>query len=430
MSKPKSGDRVKVRAKQRDYVGVLMPRPGLVSGQDVVMKLDSGYNIGLKSDDIEKIEVLKTVPVRASSPKKPLPKSSKKPKLSILSTGGTISSKIDYASGGVSASFTAQDLFDVVPEVVDYADVSTRSIMNAMSEDMNPRLWVEMAKEVYAEFKGGADGVVVTHGTDTMHYSSAALSFLLPNCPKPLVFTGSQRSTDRGSSDASLNLLCSVITATSDMAGVHLCMHGSMDDNYCLVHNGTRVRKMHTTRRDAFKSINTEPLAKVFPNGRIEYTSKEYRKCGEGVVVLDEKINSKVGFVKAYPGMPTDLIDFYVKKGVKGLVIEGTALGHVPTTIKETSLIPSIEVAIKKGVVVCMSTQCLFGRVHPLVYSNLRELSSRGVVYCKDMLPETTYVKLMWVLGHTKDPQKAAEMMLTDYVGEISERTEPEKEFL
>lgn len=431
MREPRPGDRVRVSTKEGDFVGVLMPRPNLVSGDDVVLKLDSGYNLGLKRGVILSFKILKEVDAsKQAGARARVRAASGKPKVSILSTGGTISSRVDYRSGGVAAAFTAEDLFESIPEVLDYADVSARTVMNVMSEDMSPDLWIKMAGEVCKEFEGGAAGVVLTHGTDTMHYSSAALSFLLPNCPKPVILTGSQRSTDRGSSDATLNLLCSVIAAASDLAGVYVVMHGSMQDDYCLVHNGTRVRKMHTTRRDAFRSINAPPVAKVSPNGQIKPIGGEYRKRGGGRVKLEAKLEPKVGLIKIYPGILPSIIDFYVKQGCKGIVLEGTALGHVPTTLSKTSLIPAVEAAIKRGVVVCMTTQCLFGRVHPLVYSNLRELSSRGVVFCEDMLSETAYVKLMWVLANSKDPKKAAELMLKNYVGEISHRSSPTEEFI
>ena len=229
--------------------------------------------------------------------------------VSILSTGGTISSKIDYRSGGVSAAFTAEDLLASLPELADFANIRARAVMNVMSEDMTPDLWVKIAEEVYKELSLGAAGVVVTHGTDTLHYSAAALSFLLPNCLKPVILTGSQRSTDRGSSDASLNLLCSVIAAASDLAGVYVVMHASMEDNDCLIHNGTRVRKMHTSRRDAFKSINAEPVARVTHNGKITLLTNEYRKRGEGRLELDTEINPHAALIKVYPGMPSSIVD-------------------------------------------------------------------------------------------------------------------------
>jgi glutamyl-tRNA(Gln) amidotransferase subunit D len=207
-------------------------------------------------------------------------------------------------------------------------------------------------------------------------------------------------------------------------------MHGSLNDDYCLAHNGTRVRKIHTTRRDAVQTINVKPVARVYLDGRIQEVGGPSHKRTNEKVAPDLKIEEKVALIRIYPGMDPEIIDFYLNKEYKGIVFEGTALGHVPTTIKETSLIPKIEKARDLGVAMAMTTQCLYGRVHPYVYSNLREVSSRGVIYCEDMLPETTYIKMMWVLGHTRKFEKVREMMLTNYAGELSKKTEIEDECL
>lgn len=430
-SETRVGDRVKVETGDGMYVGILMPRPELTNQEHLVLKLDNGYNVGIEKKKVQKMSLIKRNGGRkeANGKGRTQEYDPAKPVVSVLSTGGTISSKIDYHTGGVYASYTAGDLLDAVPELGLLANVRSRFLMNVMSEDMNPGLWVKIAEAVAAEFNSGASGVVVTHGTDTMHYTSAALSFMLRGLGGPVVLTGSQRSSDRGSSDGFLNMLCSVILAKSDVSGVYLVMHGSMDDVFCLAHRGVKVRKMHTSRRDAFKSINDVPLSKIYPDGRIEFISGSYPKRSDSKVVVDSRLEGRVALVKVYPGMNPGLIDFHIDSGVQGIVFEGTALGHVPTTIKETSLLPKIERARDAGVVMAMTTQCLYGRVHPHVYSNLREVSTRGVVYCEDMLPETAYIKLMWVLGHTKNPSEAREMMLTNYVGELTERTGVGKEF-
>jgi glutamyl-tRNA(Gln) amidotransferase subunit D len=350
--------------------------------------------------------------------------------VSILSTGGTIASKVDYHTGGVYASFTAEDLLESMPEITGLANIRADSIMNVMSEDMNPRLWVEIAEAVARELNSGADGVVVTHGTDTMHYSTAALSFILRNLSKPVVFTGAQRSTDRGSADSFLNLVCSIAFAKSGFSGVYLVMHGSMSDSYCLAHVGTKVRKMHTTRRDAFQSINTPPAAKISPDGKVEPLLGNLPKRSDSTVTVDSKLEGRVALIKVYPGIDPGIFDYYVERGVRGVVIEGTALGHVPTTMRETSLIPKIERMVGSGVLVAMTTQCLYGRVNPYVYANLREVSSRGVLYCGDMLPETAYVKMMWVLGKARSLEESKSLMLQNIAGEITGRTDVQDEFI
>ncbi|MFH1403872.1 MAG: Glu-tRNA(Gln) amidotransferase subunit GatD [Candidatus Altiarchaeota archaeon] len=425
-----SGDRVELRLAGRAYTGIVMQRPDLADPGYLTLKLDNGYNIGIKTSEITSLKVLEAVKKPKSTAKPGLKHDASKPVISILSTGGTIASKVDYQTGGVNASFTAEELLEAMPEISNIANIRAKSVMNVMSEDMNPTLWVDLAVSVAEELNSGAEGVVVTHGTDTMHYSTAALSFLLRGLSKPVVFTGAQRSTDRGSADSFLNLLCSVSYATSNVSGVYLVMHGSMSDTHCLAHLGTKVRKMHTTRRDAFQSINSSPLARIHSDGRVEFLSKNTPLRGSSRVTVDSRIEENVALVKAYPGVEPGIFDYLLDNGVKGVVIEGTALGHVPTTIKERSLIPKIEKMVDSGVLVAMTTQCLYGRVNPHVYSNLREVSSRGVVYCEDMLPETAYVKMMWVLGRSKDVEESKALMLQNIAGEITDRTVPFDKFV
>lgn len=130
---------------------------------------------------------------------------------------------------------------------------------------MKPKHWIKIAHEVAKSLNSGDSGVVVAHGTDTMGYTAAALSFMLRDLGKPVILVGAQRSSDRPSSDAAMNLICSVRMSTSDVAEVMVVMHGETGDTYCLAHRGTKVRKMHTSRRDAFRSINDVPIAKVWP---------------------------------------------------------------------------------------------------------------------------------------------------------------------
>jgi glutamyl-tRNA(Gln) amidotransferase subunit D len=423
------GDKIRVELKNSVYEGILMPRPNLANKNHIVLKLSNGYNIGIDTSNIIKMNLVEAYSKKPEASKSSLALRAGKPVISILSTGGTISSKLDYRTGGVYASYTAEDMVEVAPELSNIANMKSRFLMNVMSEDMNKDLWVKIAHEVADELNSGSDGVVVTHGTDTMHYSTAALSFMLTNLGKPVVFTGSQRSSDRGSSDSFLNLICSTAFAASGFSGVYLVMHGGLSDDSCLAHLGTKVRKMHTSRRDAFRSINTKPVASISKDGVVNALSNLPQRDSSKVVV-DSKMEDKVALVKIHPNMNPKIMDFYMNEGYKGVVFEGTALGHVPTAIKETSLIPYIEKARDRNIAMAMTTQCLFGRVHPYVYSNLREVSSRGVIYCEDMLPEVAFVKLMWVLGHTQKPLEVKELMLKNLVGEISESSASEKEFI
>ena len=262
-------------------------------------------------------------------------------------------------------------------------------------------------------------------GTDTLHIAAAALAFFLQGLNKPVVITAAQRSIDRGSSDAFMNLICAVTAAAkSDIAEVVTCLHGTSSDDYCLLIRGTKVRKMHTSRRDAFRPINELPLAKVFPEGKIEIVHDAYRKRGKGKVTLDSKFEEKVALLQVYPGMEPEVIYFYLKKGYKGLVLAATALGHVPTTGKK-EILSHLKKALDKKIPVVIATQTIYGRVHPYVYTNLRKLSIQlGCIFAEDMLPETAYVKLGWVLGHTTKPEEVRQRMLDNVAGEIVERSD------
>jgi glutamyl-tRNA(Gln) amidotransferase subunit D len=417
------------------YEGLFMPSPEITSSPDhLILKLDNGYNVGVeykkgmkieKSKNKEPKNIQEEFEYESNQKRKQFKEKKGQPLVSIISVGGTIASKVDYRTGAVHAALKARDLVAMVPELGDIADLKMNTISQVMSEDMDPKNWQQMAKQVAKELNSKPRGVVLTHGTDTMHYSSAALSFMLPGLTKPVVLTGSQRSSDRGSSDSSMNLICSVLTAQQDFAEVGVCMHAETDDTYCFFLRGTKVRKMHSTMRNAFRPINDYPLAKVWPDGRVEVLNKEHRKRGKGKVKPDTKFQEKVALVKAHPGADPSVIDFFVKKGFKGIVVEGTALGHVPTQARKT-WIPTIKKTVETGVPVVVASQCLYGRTDPNVYSNLRTLYyDAGAMPAGDMLPETAYVKLGWVLGHTKSLKKVREMMAKNYAGELNERLEP-----
>ncbi|MFA4645694.1 Glu-tRNA(Gln) amidotransferase subunit GatD [Pyrococcus kukulkanii] len=404
-----------------EYKGLVMPPYELSEGDTLVIKLDNGYNIGIAVDKITSIEVIERAKARPEVHfKAELEPKPNLPSVTILGTGGTIASRVDYETGAVYPAFTAEELAKAVPEIFEIANVKSRLLFNIFSEDMKPSHWVRIAHEVAKELNSGAYGVVVAHGTDTMGYTSAALSFMLRDLNKPVILVGAQRSSDRPSSDAAMNLICSVRMAVSEVAEVMVVMHGETGDTYCLAHRGTKVRKMHTSRRDAFRSINDIPIAKIWSDGKIEFLRDDYRRRNEGEVWVDDKIEEKVALVKMYPGISPEIIDFFVDRGYKGIVIEGTGLGHTPN-----DMIPSIRRAVEEGVAVCMTSQCLYGRVHMNVYATGRRLLKAGVIPCEDMLPETAYVKLMWVLGHTQDLNEVRNMMLTNYAGEITPYTKP-----
>lgn len=426
------GDKVRVEYEGKKVEGTLMPRVELMDKDVTVVKLDNGYNVGIKNKKIKKLEVIKKYQSPKNSEKNKSSQDNSDPKLhtvSVISFGGTISSKIDYTTGGVYADYTAEDFLAMCPELKGIANVKARKAASMMTEDMGWSDWKMMAEEVFKDIKDNAlSGVVVTCGTDTLHYISAALSFFLKDLSKPVVITASQRSIDRGSSDAFMNLSCAIqAVAKFDAAEVMTCLHGSTNDDYCFLIRGTKVRKMHTSRRDAFRPINELPFAKVFVDNRIEVINDNYKKVpsdeqAKQNTTLDAKYEEKVAQILAYPGQDPGVFDFYLDKGYKGIVVAATALGHVATEGKK-SLLTAIKKAIDKGVAVVIASQTIYGRTHPHVYTNLRKLSlGAGAIFAEDMLPEIAYVKLGYVLGHTKGPDEIKKMMQKSLCGEINPR--------
>ncbi len=423
------GDRVRIEKKGRTFEGFLMPKSEVGDPNCIVVKLDNGYNIGIKYEKGLKINKLAEKKELEKFPVKVFKPNPKLPNISLIATGGTIASRIDYITGGVKSAYSIEEILFSAPELAEIINLKDSTLLfNLSSEDLWYKNWQVMAEEVAKKLNKGARGVIITHGTDTMHFSSAALSFMLKNLSKPVILTGAQRSSDRGSSDARINLICSAYLAGySDIGEVGICMHAESSDSFNFFLRGTKARKMHSTRRDAFRPINELPLAKVWPNGKIEIVNKNYRKISDSKVVADTKFEPKVALIKAYPGSLPEIIDFYVEKGFRGIVIEGTGMGHVPTSTeeKERSWIPHIKSAIEKNVAIVITTQTIYGRVHPYVYRNLRILGETGVIWGEDMLPEVAYVKLGWVLGHEKNMEKIRELMQKNLCGEITEQSDP-----
>jgi len=421
------GDIIELSLAGQKLQGTIIPSP---EQSILALKLKNGYNIGA---EIEKIREIKKISAGKSVGKPPAAKIESKaglPKISILHTGGTITSRVDYKTGGVIAGFTAGDLLSMFPELGALANFSSRLITNMMSEDMRFSHYRMIAGAVLEEIKGGANGVIIGHGTDTLAVTSSALSFMLENLPVPVIIVGAQRSSDRGSSDAAMNLACAAqFIAKSDFAGVAICMHNGSSDDTCAILPAAKTRKMHTSRRDAFKPVNDTPIALVaYNSGRIEFLKKDYEKKNESKkVILREKFEEKVGLLKTHVNMQPEAFSFFAEHKYKGFVLESTGIGQAPTNIPEHEKnYDALKKFIKDGGVVALTSQCIFGRVHPTIYTNCRRLAEIGVIFCEDMTTETAFVKLAWLLGNF-GPEKAKELIAKNLRGEISERTEIEE---
>ncbi len=423
--KASPGDYVEVSLVKRSYKGFLLESPKSEKG-NVLLKLDSGYNIGFDKKKIICIDVLRKA--SKSEENVGIKMDREKPNIAMVITGGTIASRYDPKTGGVSPLTSPDDLFRFYPELFGKVNVSKVEVpFMKSSESMDFKDWKRIARTAEKLLNdSNIKGVIITHGTDTLHYTSAALSFFMGNLGKPVVLTYSQRSVDRASSDANLNLQCSALASISNIAEVMLVGHATTNDDYCFAMPGTKVKKMHTSRRDAFKTINTEPFAKIFPD-RIEKVSKHNFRDSKKKVKIDARFEEKVALVKVYPGQDSEILDYYVKKKYKGVVLEATGLGHVPGRDSKKSWIKKLKEVQKKGLIVCATAQTVYGRLDPFVYSNGREIMETGVIYLKDILAEAALIKLGWVLGHndwTKSHEKVREKMLENIAGEFSDRLE------
>ncbi|MDH5461140.1 MAG: Glu-tRNA(Gln) amidotransferase subunit GatD [Candidatus Bathyarchaeota archaeon] len=417
------GDIIRITKDKETYEGILIPRSEYGDEKHVVIKIKSGYNIGIHITPTAQIEKIG----EGTKPKfkpPPLPKQkSSLPKVSVISTGGTIASRVDYRTGAVRPALSASDLYSVVPELSEIAGVDAKILFSLFSENITPKHWSETAKAVAEEIKEGTAGVVVAHGTDTLGYTAAALSFALQDLPVPVIIVGSQRSADRPSSDAATNLVGAVrAAAEAPFAEVAVAMHETVSDRSIAFHRGTKVRKCHTSRRDTFKSINTKPLARV-EDEKITMLVQDYEKRNPNrKLALKPDFGDKVALVKFHPGLDPKSIEWYIDNDYKGIILEGTGLGHVGSYF-----FSAIRNAVKVDVVVAMTSQCIWGRIDMNVYDQGRDLLAMGVIPLDDMLPETALVKLMWIFGQTKDMEEAKRLLTTNLVHEISPRTLPEE---
>ncbi len=413
------GDHIRITKNGAVYEGLLIPRSEYGDDLHIVVKMKNGYNVGVKITPATRIEKI-GAGVKPAFVPPPLPKQKPDlPSVAIISTGGTIASRVDYRTGGVRPALSASDLYSVVPELSEVARIDAEILFSLFSENITPKDWSEMARAVARHVEKGVDGIVVAHGTDTMAYTAAALSFALQNLPVPVVVVGSQRSADRPSSDAATNLAGAVSAAAeAPFAEVVVAMHGTVSDKNIVFHRGTKVRKCHTSRRDTFKSVNAKPLAEM-EDTRIKMLIDDYvRRDPKRKVVLKPKFEEKVALVKFHPGLDPKVLEWYIEAGYRGIILEGTGLGHVGKYC-----FSAVRKAVENSLVVAMTSQCIWGRVHMNVYDTGRDLLEIGVIPLEDMLPETALVKLMWVFGQTNNVEEAKRLLTANLAHEFSPRT-------
>lgn len=400
------------------FEGTVLPRAENDDDKHIVIKIITGYNIGIDTGTITSMKETGYKKANYKIPEKKFPITKGLPYVKLFGTGGTIASRLDYRTGAVIPAFSPGELYGAVPELADICNLDTEKIFAVFSENMGPKQYIALAKAIGKEIEKGIDGIVIGHGTDTLHHTGAALTFMCQNLPVPVVLVGSQRSSDRPSSDAALNLMHAMKAAgQGDIAEVQICMFGPTSDEYGLLHKGTRVRKMHSSYRSTFRTIGDTPLAMI-NRDKITLIKKNYNKRrNDRDVKILPYFSDKVTMLYYYPGMSPDTLDALVENGYKGIIIVGTGLGHV-----NKELYPAIERAHAKGVHMFMTLQTLWGYVHMFVYDTGRDMMAKGIIPTGNMLPEVAWVKLSWILGQTEDPEEVKKMMLTPINDEITKR--------
>ena len=405
-----------IKSSRGEFRGIILPRSENDDETHIVLKLATGYNVGVDVHTITEMTELGYKEAHYKIPEKEFPYTEGLPKVKLLGTGGTIASRLDYRTGAVIPAFSPGELYGAVPELADICNLDTEKVFAVFSENMGPAQYKKLAVTIGEEIEKGIQGIIIGHGTDTLHHTAAALTFMCQDLPIPVVLVGSQRSSDRPSSDAALNLMHAATAAGhGDIAEVMVCMFGPTSDEYGLLHRGTRVRKMHSSYRSTFRTIGDIPLGTVTRAGVKPIHSDYNLRRNDNKVKIFPYFEEKVTIVYYYPNMQPDIIDSLVENGYKGIVIAGTGLGHVNKLIY-----PAIKRAAAAGVAIYMTVQTLWGYVHMFVYDTGRDLMAMGIVPAENMLPEVAYIKLGWVLGQTSDLEEVKRMMLTPVNGEIT----------
>lgn len=413
--------KVKIAKGNATYEGLLLPRSQHTADAYVTLKVDTGYNLGVLMDENTKIEETGYQKGHYQLPHIDVENKKELPNVTLLGTGGTVASRLDYRTGSVIPAFTPEELFSAVPELVSAVNLTPKTLYQILSENFRPEYWVRTAEAIAKEIESGVNGVIIGHGTDTMCTTGAALSYFLRNLPVPVVLVGSQRSSDRPSSDGPRNILYAAkLAGHENFAEVVVCMHGGTSDSYNLIHRATRCRKMHSSRRDTFRTLDDIPLGKI-DEKKVTWFKDDVRpRCPAEDFILDTKMDQRVGMLYSYPGMNPDILDSMVDRGYHGIVIIGTGLGHVGT-----DMFPPLERCQDEEIPVVLVVEPLFGYVHLRVYETGRDMLARGVIEGGNMLPSSAYTKLIWVLGHTRHIEEVKKLMQTNMAGEITAREGP-----
>ena len=406
------GDSVKIES-DLTYSGIIMPRYEHSDDMHIVLKLNNGYNVGLEFERIQKVEKLE-VSQKIIEKKKTLPVNPSLPKILLLSTGGTIASKVDYRTGAVTPILSAEELNSSVPELSEIANIDTKVLFSEYSENIMPNHWLEIANQLFEFSKSNYSGIIIAHGTDTMHYTSSFLSFALAGYPIPIVLVGSQRSSDRASSDAALNLIgAAKFIVECKKNGVYVVMHNDESDTSIACHFGTRVRKNHTSKRSAFQTIGDEPSYIITDTKIQSNTKNDFFKIKKFVPKI--KLDTKVALVKYYPGYDPNLLGKIIDMGFRAVIFEGTGLGHIGKTMYD-----EVKRAKEKGVFLGMTSQCVDGRISMTVYESGRDLLDLGIIPLENMIPEVALVKTMWALGQSQDNEEIKKILLENIASEIT----------
>ena len=401
-----------------EFDGTILPRAENDDDQHIVLKIITGYNIGINVTTIKEMKETGYKKANYKVPEKEFPYTDGQPAVKLFGTGGTIASRLDYRTGAVIPAFSPGELYGSVPELADICNLSTEKVFAVFSENMGPKQYISLAIAIGKEIENGIDGIIIAHGTDTLHHTAAALTYMVQDSPVPIVLVGSQRSSDRPSSDAALNLMHSAVAAGhGDIAEVMVCMFGPTSDEYGFLHRGTRVRKMHSSYRSTFRTLGDTPLATITRKG-VKPIKKQYnhRRKDRNVKILPY-FEEKVTILYYYPNMQPDIIDALVDCGYKGIIIAGTGLGHVNKPVY-----PALKRAVEKGVHIFMTVQTLWGYTHMFVYDTGRDLLSMGIVPLDNMLPEAAYIKLGWTLGQTSKRKEVIDIMQKPVNDETTKR--------